>query len=458
MHHIFKQFLYLDLCFLMCSVSIAHAKKPGDTFSYPGQKHADSIKPISVGDYLPAINLKFLNLNGQATEYQLSDPGGKLLILDFWATWCGACLVTFPKLDSLQQQFGQNMQVLLVNAKGTGDDKQRIQAYFDKRRNSLGKKYNFPMRMEDTLLVRLFPHKLIPHYIWIKDGVVKAITSFEQVTAENIRSMLNNVSVQLPFKKDIMDFDRNNTLLTNISNIAPEKLLVSSVFVKHISGVFTGAGQSIHADSTWRRIYYINTPLLALYATAIGKPFENRIMLNVRDTSRYIATSQGGTRWVESNTYGYEITLPLSYTREKMNQYMLKDLDRYFNTTGQLEIRKVKCLALVRTNKNNRLLQSKGGTPEVKLLNKELPVKYMINSPLSKLIKALNFQIYGRPLKPIIIDETGFNDPVDLKFKISHIDDLPTLNKLLRPYGLALLEVERELEMFVLTENGYNEN
>jgi thiol-disulfide isomerase/thioredoxin len=34
---------------------------------------------------------------------------GKLMILDFWATWCGACISKFPKLDSLQKKYADKL-------------------------------------------------------------------------------------------------------------------------------------------------------------------------------------------------------------------------------------------------------------------------------------------------------------------------------------------------------------
>src|SRR5688572_4373344 len=73
------------------------------------------LSSLTIGDTLPAgaINPKparFSSPIGRGRE-----GGAKLLILDFWATWCGACLQTFPRLDSFQRQFGPGLQLLLVS-------------------------------------------------------------------------------------------------------------------------------------------------------------------------------------------------------------------------------------------------------------------------------------------------------------------------------------------------------
>jgi thiol-disulfide isomerase/thioredoxin len=47
---------------------------------------------------------KLTDLNGKLVK--LSDFRGKVLILDFWATWCGPCRVEMPHFVELQKQYG----------------------------------------------------------------------------------------------------------------------------------------------------------------------------------------------------------------------------------------------------------------------------------------------------------------------------------------------------------------
>ncbi len=52
----------------------------------------------------PAPNWQLNDLNGKTVKF--SDFRGKVVILDFWATWCAPCRVEIPHFAELQKQYG----------------------------------------------------------------------------------------------------------------------------------------------------------------------------------------------------------------------------------------------------------------------------------------------------------------------------------------------------------------
>src|SRR5690242_9320254 len=65
---------------------------------------------VQVGDRAPDFSIKADN----GRMYTRSDFGGKLLILNFWATWCPPCREELPSLDALQRTLGSRGLVVLA--------------------------------------------------------------------------------------------------------------------------------------------------------------------------------------------------------------------------------------------------------------------------------------------------------------------------------------------------------
>jgi len=47
-------------------------------------------------------------------QFKLSEQRGKLVLLDFWATWCQPCLAEMPAMNDIQEAFGGDPRFLLV--------------------------------------------------------------------------------------------------------------------------------------------------------------------------------------------------------------------------------------------------------------------------------------------------------------------------------------------------------
>ena len=65
---------------------------------------------IKVGDPIP--DLTTYKLEGTLP----ASTAGKVVILDFWASWCGPCGESFPAMDELQKKYGpQGLVIIAVN-------------------------------------------------------------------------------------------------------------------------------------------------------------------------------------------------------------------------------------------------------------------------------------------------------------------------------------------------------
>ena len=79
--------------------------------------------PLKVGDALPTLaELKF-----EGTPPEVS---GRVVLIDFWASWCGPCKKSFPVMKELQDKFGA--RGLLVLAISVDEEKSAMDSFLKK--------------------------------------------------------------------------------------------------------------------------------------------------------------------------------------------------------------------------------------------------------------------------------------------------------------------------------------
>lgn len=89
--------------------------------------HADWQQPelshnmTAVKNAIPASDFKLQNMDEE--NINLSDYRGKVVLLNFWATWCPPCVREMPSMERLQQRVGaDSFKVIAINQMEDPDD------------------------------------------------------------------------------------------------------------------------------------------------------------------------------------------------------------------------------------------------------------------------------------------------------------------------------------------------
>lgn len=108
-----------------------------------------------------APDFKLRNLDGQSVS--LADLKGKVIVLDFWATWCMPCKASFPGMQMAVEAYEDDpdVQFLFVNAFERTDAKQRVESYMDKQGYPFEVLLDSDNVVSDSYGVKVLPTKVV---------------------------------------------------------------------------------------------------------------------------------------------------------------------------------------------------------------------------------------------------------------------------------------------------------
>ena len=118
---------------------------------------------LSAGDFqgkkLPA------ELGSETFITPKPDVAGKVVVIDFWATWCPPCRAAMPGLDKLSKQFADDVVVI-----GISDEKRSVvEGFLAKNKHSYPQAIDPKGTVNNALQIRGIPHAIVLS----TDGVVR---------------------------------------------------------------------------------------------------------------------------------------------------------------------------------------------------------------------------------------------------------------------------------------------
>ncbi|MCY4780350.1 TlpA disulfide reductase family protein [Sphingobacterium sp. UT-1RO-CII-1] len=456
-------------CVLFSFASIVEAK--AQELRQGGATEIGEIKPLEIGDTIPEeiwnMPLQVVEYGGKTKEIRLADYRGKVIILDYWATWCAGCILSMPKMHELVEEMPNEVVLLPVTRQEESLITKYLSTTGSKTIQSLGER--FYTIVDGASLADLIPHRTIPHIAIINPaGILEQSTKPHLLDKEALLSIAVGKEYYLPDYRGKLDTTILSDTYTDLRAYRP-------TYYTTISGYMDGfeISNREYTDviSSAKKGNYINYAILKLLQIAAPrKRFDamrpNRRIMATADSSRldfYYNREVPFDR--EQFSISYEYALPVEWSADQIKDKMLDDMALFTGYYAGYIEQEMPSL-IIRKQPGAQVSESKTTLKLVQ--NGELqsnPPKYVGNSPsgantyfmgakVDNIVNYLNNQY--NEVFPCVIDSTGINYRIDVDLP-ERLGDIELLKETFQQQGFDVQIENHMMEMFVVADRPIHE-
>jgi thiol-disulfide isomerase/thioredoxin len=418
------------------------------------------IKALKVGDKVPEAlwNLPLAVINdskGKNTIKLVDFKSKKLIILDFWATWCAPCIKMLPKLDQYRAKYGQDIAILAV----TDEDKEKIQSFSARSNSPVSTVY------EDQTLKKYFPRHSLPHSIWIADGKLLLSNTSDYITDGNILNAVQRRPIEEFKKAELVDYQ---------DSIKLQDFLKDNVIAKY------GSNRAFYHSFNWHigrlktnksYLRYLNGSIEDMLYNLYNRDIPhygrfNRLVFDIPDSLRkrlcydyekfvsmpIAERSKWNFQWKQDHYYCYEFINvdsttdldPKTIFREDLRSFLSDNFGVDFSLKPLLRKQYFITVLPSHTAFNVEGLKTEN------FFDPNTRKARFVNISLENILGIIAEQNKRNPI-PIVWDKAYTDRLYSIDFDCS-LQDLPSVFAILKKYGIEVELCERPLLSIHLTQ------
>lgn len=372
---------------------------------------------LKIGDPFPSIIIRNI-INAPIKQYDVQAQNTKLLILNFWGTWCSPCLPEMDSLSVLQVKNKAGIQVIGISDEPTG----RLKNYLARRPSSVW------LASDTTLnLYRQFGFNYVGQSAIInKQNRIVALVRTDSINQQVIDRLLHNDAI--PSSAETGNKAENKTDLFAVDSTTGYQVLLSS----YRPGVPSMSKSYLKTSFEGRRLTYVNICLTNIYQDAYQ--VSNKQVI-------YEISEKEVCNWNDKSTlYCFDLVVKPEQ-KDSLHILLRQTIGQLAPVKARLEKRTIPVYILRRLP----------GAPEWPVsVNQESTFSFSGRGFKGKAIKLAPLVDYiSNELEFPVVNETGLSGRYDIAFE-NELRTKEDMMAALKKLGLMVEKMNREMDVVII--------
>lgn len=144
-----------------------------------------SVKKIEDRIAVSSFETELIGIYENTTDINLKELKGKIIFINYWATWCPPCVAEMPSIQSLYSDYKDKIAFVFI----TSDDKIKVTKFYKKNN------YNLPTyNLNSAIAPEISTQSLPTTFIIDKNGkIVLKDTGASNWNSSKVRQLLDNL-------------------------------------------------------------------------------------------------------------------------------------------------------------------------------------------------------------------------------------------------------------------------
>ncbi len=146
----------------------------------------------NIGNTVISKEIATISKDGKIESFNINEHRGKIVIINFWATWCGPCVQELPYFEQIYEEYKDKLEVIAIHDGGTYDKDSTLEFINEELRKNYGITWAYDDE-DGSYFKSLGGGDTLPMTVIVDENGIITYNSPKSVTYESLKMEIDKI-------------------------------------------------------------------------------------------------------------------------------------------------------------------------------------------------------------------------------------------------------------------------